>query len=220
MFVALSTCPQSAIKAINRYSIKNKLVLECKEILNQLARNNTVNISWIPGHEGHMGNEVADRLAKIGTSMEVVGPEPVIPINSSTLKLQLKEWEKEQHNKEWSKREDCRQTKLIMPKRNAKWEKEIMNSSRKNIRIITQIITGHANLKRHRYLMGLETDPICDKCQEKEETMEHLLTKCPFYAKERDEIIGWPITNMETIRRCSLRNITSFIKKTGKLKLE
>ena len=155
---------QSAIKAVDRYGIKNKLVLECKELLNQLATNNTVNISWIPGHEGHMGNEVADRLAKIGTTMEPAGPEPVIPTNKSTLKQQLKTWEKEQHNKEWNNREDCRQTKLLMPMRNAKWENEVMNSSRKNIRIITQIITGHANLKRHRYLVGLETDPTCDKC--------------------------------------------------------
>ena len=68
--------------------------------------------------------------------------------------------------------------------------------------------------------MGLETDPTSDKCQEEEETMEHLLTKCPFYAKERDETIGRPITNMETIRNGSLRNITNFIKRTGKLKME
>ena len=107
-----------------------------------------------------------------------------------------------------------------MPTRNKKWEKEIMNNSRKNIRKITQIITGHANLKRHRYLMGLETDPICDKCQEEEETMEHFLTKCPFYAKVRDEIIGWPITNMENIRTCNLRNIINFVRCTGRLNLE
>ena len=211
---------QSAIKAINSYEIKSKLVLECKEVLNQLANNNSVQISWIPGHEGHMGNEVADRLAKRGAAMEPIGPEPILPINKTSIKQQLKEWEIKQHNEEWRERNDCRQTKLIMPERNKKWQREIMNSSRRNIKTITQIITGHANLKRHRYLMGLETDPICDKCQEEEETMEHLLTRCPFFARDRDEIIGWPITNMENLRRCNLRDIIRFVKKTERLKLE
>ena len=211
---------QSAIRAINKFKIKNKLVLECKELLNQLSENNQVRLSWVPGHEGHMGNEVADRLAKRGTIMEQMGPEPIIPNSNSVLKQQLKEWEADQHSKEWNNREDCRQTKLMIPTKNKKWEKEIINSSRKNIRTITQIVTGHANLKRHRYLMGLEVDPICDKCQEEEETMEHLLTKCPAFSKERDEIIGWPITTMGNISKCNLKDICKFVKYTGRLKIE
>ena len=211
---------QSAIKATGCYETKSKLVLECKELLNQLANHNMVNLKWIPGHEGHLGNEIADRLAKRGSMLEVAGPEPHLPTNSSFLKKKLKDWEIAKHNTEWRNRNDCRQTKLLMPKRNTIWTKEILKTDRKNIRIMTQIITGHANLNRHRYLMGLEPDPICNECMEDEETMEHLLAKCPVYAQDRYELLGGAITSIDQIRTCKIKNITNFVKRTGKLQLE
>ena len=79
---------------------------------------------------------------------------------------------------------------------------------------------GHANLKRHRYLMGLETDPICDRCQEEEETMEHLLTRCPAYSVDRYEYIGCPITTMDNISQSNLKDISKFVNSTGRLNLE
>ena len=36
-------------------------------------------MNWVPGHEGHMGNEVADRLAKRGVDQQTHGPGPFVP---------------------------------------------------------------------------------------------------------------------------------------------
>ena len=44
---------QSAIKSLGSYQIKNKQVLECKNLLNTLSNRNTVQLFWIPGHSGH-----------------------------------------------------------------------------------------------------------------------------------------------------------------------
>ena len=161
---------------MGKYETKSKCVLECKEIINKLGNTNKISLNWIPGHEGHMGNEVADRLAKRGVEMKTDGPEPFVPISNKTKKRYLKEWVDKQIEKEWENRNDCRQTKLWLSDTNKKWSKELMNLNKIDIRYITQMITGHANLKRHKYVMGVEEDPTCDKCGEAEETPEHLLT--------------------------------------------
>ena len=150
-------------------------MLECKETLNKLGKNNKVTLNWIPGHEGHMGNEVADRLAKRGIHMYMEGPEPFVPIGNETSKGYIKKWENKQKEADWRKRTDCRQTKIWLTMINRAWSREILKLNRKDIRYITQIITGHSNLRRHRYIMGLEEDPNCEKCKEEEETPEHIL---------------------------------------------
>ena len=59
---------QAAIKALDKTIIKHITVKTCHENLTQLAnKGNKVVLSWIPGHRGHEGNELADTLAKMGT---------------------------------------------------------------------------------------------------------------------------------------------------------
>ena len=49
-----------------------------------------------------------------------------------------------------------------------------MGLSRKHLRIITGLLTGHVALNRHLTVMKIRTDPLCPKCGE-EETAYHLL---------------------------------------------
>ena len=51
---------QTAIKALESYTSFAKSVLECKNLVNKISETNTVSIKWMPGHEGHLGNEIAD----------------------------------------------------------------------------------------------------------------------------------------------------------------
>ena len=93
---------QSAIITLGKYQIKNKQVLEGKNLLNRLARRNTVQLFWIPGHSGHLGNEVADKLAKLGVKTAVHGPQPIIPISNATIKGDIKNWSKTEHQRTWT----------------------------------------------------------------------------------------------------------------------
>jgi ribonuclease HI len=68
---------QAAIKALSKYQITSKLVWECHESHMQLARQNRVQLVWAPGHEGIVGKEIADYLAKTGsehTFRELIQP--------------------------------------------------------------------------------------------------------------------------------------------------
>jgi ribonuclease HI len=64
---------QAAIKAINNIKINSKTVLECRKLLNQLGARNSLKICWIKAHALHAGNEMADRLAKMGAN-QTIGP--------------------------------------------------------------------------------------------------------------------------------------------------
>ena len=73
------------------------------------------------------------------------------------------------------------------------------------MRILTQLITGHANLKRHRFIMGMEDNPDCEKCGE-QQTAEHILTECPGFAGARTATLGRPIIKIENSRTSEQAN--------------
>ena len=54
---------QAAIKALSKYIITQKTVLNCKELLNKVSEMNNLTLNWISSHVRHLGNEIADRLA-------------------------------------------------------------------------------------------------------------------------------------------------------------
>ena len=60
------------------------MVLESLGCLDELATHNSVQLVWVPRHEGILGNERADELAKKGADTPFTGPEPILglPYNS------------------------------------------------------------------------------------------------------------------------------------------
>jgi ribonuclease HI len=64
---------QAAINAIISTNISSKTVAKCRRLLNKLGSNNKVSISWSKAHAAHAGNELADRLAKMGAN-QTIGP--------------------------------------------------------------------------------------------------------------------------------------------------
>ena len=129
----------------------------------------------------------------------------------------MKNWSKNQHNIKWANRTNCRQSKIIMPVANHWWSKNILNYERRHLRIIIQLATGHANLKRHRFLMGLEDNANCDVCEE-QETPIHMLTDCARYTVERMAILGKPTVQAQDICKYPLRQILRFACETNRWK--
>ena len=97
-----------------------------------------------------------------------------------------------------------------------KMVEEILKRKRKTVQTLTQIITGHAHLRRHRYLMGMEDDPTCPRCNEEDETTEHYLVKCPAYAEPRYQTFGKAIMKIEEMRGETVKSILCFVERTGR----
>ena len=60
-----------------------------------------------------------------------------------------------------------------------KWPKKVRT-------LFSKLRTGHSTeLKRYRFLIEKEDDPICNLCEQEEETIEHILCECPALEEER-----------------------------------
>ena len=68
--------------------------------------------------------------------------------------------------------------------------------------------------------MGMEEDPICNRCEEEEETMEHFLTKCPAFAEARFEILGGAEITLDLARASSPKDIMTFVRRTNRFTLD
>lgn len=188
--------------------------------INQLALNNSIHIYWIPGHSNHPGNEVADRLAKQGVEKIVHAAEPIIPVSEAEIKQNIKNWATRQHSTYWHKLPYCRQTKMMIPSPDPKIWKKIQKFTRRNIMIITQMLTGHCTLQRHLAIMNIEQDPMCEQCLEEEETVEHFLCDCPAFATIRYNTLGSLFLNQNDLPTLRMSQILNFVRKTRRLVLD
>jgi hypothetical protein len=52
----------------------------------------------------------------------------------------------------------------------------VLQLSRRQIRVVTGLMTGHCNLREHLHTMGLfKENPVCRLCSEEEETISHIV---------------------------------------------
>ena len=162
-----------------------------------------------------MGNEVADRLAKRGAEQTAHGPCPWVPAARCTIKSQLNDWCDAICEDKWRSRNDCRQSKILMPTIKHKWSKFILNKTKPQIKVMVQLVTGHANLKRHRFIMNLEESPMCE-CDEEEETSIHLLARCPLQARNRWHYLGRATIEEKDLMNKHISAILKFARATRK----
>ena len=191
---------QGAIKALRSYSTHAKSVLECKRLVNKLAEVNTVTINWIPGHVQQLGNEIADRLAKRGTELHTEGIEPRLAISPCTVRKATDKWFKNRQDQKWQEKTDCRQTRLVLPSTEHRWTKCTKYLSRNEMRILTQVTTGHSCLKRHMFIMGMANSPDCELCG-MEQTPIHIVTTCPVLCGQRIQAFNRPLLETDMIRQ-------------------
>ena len=208
---------QASVLALVQGETKSALTKECFEALNKLARGRTVTLRWVPGHVGIEGNEVADKLAKEGAGIGFIGMEPCVPVSRMVIKGKIREWGWKSFHKRWRNLNTCRQAREGIREQTEGDLRSLLQLSRKELRNVIVILTGHGNLGRHLHKMGLVDTPRCQKCQGEEETPGHHVGRCPAYSRRRMTNLGRHMLEDQEWRQMKYWKISNFLKDSGRL---
>jgi hypothetical protein len=69
------------MKALQAVRTTSPLVHQCQKALNDISARHVVGLYWVPGHAGVRGNEIADELARGGSTLGFLGPEPALGVS-------------------------------------------------------------------------------------------------------------------------------------------
>ena len=199
---------QAALKSLSCYSFTSKLALECFLNLQSLSLYNKVHLIWVPGHEGHVGNERADELARQGSCSPLIGPEPFIGISWSHIKYKVKSIEDADTKIYWDNMPGMRQAKILC----RSISKELKFLKREDVRLLVGFLTGHCSVNYHLHKIGLNDTPICRFCLEEDETAEHILCECPALSRSRLRILHKSSLTSGELQVCPTVDILRFIR--------
>ena len=66
---------------------------------------------------------------------------------------------------------------------------KLLNMSRQQLSVVIGLLTGHLGLNGHLYKIGKDINPLCRKCLNGNETVEHLL--CEYEPLEISRVAFW-----------------------------
>ncbi|GBN62636.1 hypothetical protein AVEN_70409-1 [Araneus ventricosus] len=142
-----------SLKSFYVHSQHQPLVLNVLHLLNKLAsRDFNILLCWVPSHVGIVGNEEADKAAKLATA----------PTNSSTPLTDFKKYTKVLFYSKWQRQWDTEtENKLRAVKPHLQPWPSLMN--RKADTLLTRLRVGHTRYT-HRHLLLGEQAPMCSQC--------------------------------------------------------
>jgi len=196
----------STIMSMTSHWPQPGLVRECHSALNELEEKMKVTLNWIPAHCGYSGNERTDVLAKKATQMSFTGPEPIIPISTQVPDHAIDVRSRKEHITKCHALESCGESKRILKgptKPNGAYCRRL---SRNQLRILTQVVTGHIILA--------VSDSFCHLCMEEEEDRDHFLCRCETLARVRKRVLGSHPMDPEELANIPLSTILEFVEKS------
>ena len=204
---------QAALAALSSLNIKHKTVQNCISALNEASKCKKITLAWVKAHANHPGNELADQLAKAGTTNTNNTLDIPYPLKWATTKINEhthKTW-----NQEWWLYPEARQTKYWFQSVNKKKSEELLKLSRVDLGLMVQLLTGHNRLKYHQFVVDPSSDPTCRKCREGTESTWHILGDCP-------RLMDWRLQsfNRHFLEKYPVWNLTQFLRFVRLVKLK
>jgi hypothetical protein len=104
---------------------------------------------WVPGHAVVRGNEIADELARDGSAVKFVGPEPALGVSRQDIRRRIRRWSVNQHWVWWRGLGNTqRQARELLSGPCLGAKARVLSFNRTQSRAVTGLLTGHNNLRR------------------------------------------------------------------------
>ena len=169
----------SAAQAIKGQS-QCRLVLDIFELVVALQKRNiTVNICWLPGHVGILGNELADKTAKSALDLTAISTQE---IPASDVKSYIKRIVREAWSCEWDEQTvwDFKVKEIFPHIRKSTLD---LGLTRKDAWKMTRLQIGHSRLT-HANIFEREEPARCVRCG-RGLSIRHILYECDNMRQER-----------------------------------
>ncbi|GBN62470.1 hypothetical protein AVEN_50835-1 [Araneus ventricosus] len=156
-----------SLKSFYIHSHHHPLVLNVLHLLNKLAsRDFNILLCWVPSHVGIVGNEEADKAAKLA-STQTNFTVPLTDFKKYTRVLFYSKWQRQ-----WDTETE---NKLRAVKPQVQPWHSLMN--RKADTLLTRLRVGHTRYTNRHLLLG-EQAPTCSQCN-CSMSVQHILSECP-----------------------------------------
>jgi hypothetical protein len=91
-----------------------------------LDKHNRVQLIWVTGREGIVGNETADQLARTEFEHPFIGPEPACGISIGVAKKAVRDWTNSIRQNIWESTTGLKQAKGVIPGPSARRTKDLL----------------------------------------------------------------------------------------------
>ena len=156
----------------------------------------TIQLKWVPAHQGIKGNETADQAAKKATThgSSHISKLPklltkALPHSKSASKQAFHEKLKDKTQLAWEKSPWYRTMQHTDPNvPSNEFIKLISPLPRRSARVITQIKTKHFPLVNYLFRIGKTPSPTCPICQQELDSIEHFILHFPAHHNTREKL--------------------------------
>jgi len=123
--------------------------MECIVHLEVISTKSFVKVIWIPGHEGHIGNEKADLLARQGDKNTADPHKVEVSTSLQIIKSRLDTWLTDSPTKEWTKENTAKHTKEVWKYYSRKKTLMLLKLNRDEMQSTIAFTAGHVKFKAH-----------------------------------------------------------------------
>ena len=184
--------------------------------ISAISTQHAVGLYSVPRHTGVQGNEITDELARNGSALRLLGPEPGLEVSRWDIQKRLSRWLVNQHWAKWRGLGDTqRQAQELISGPSLCTRAKFLTINKTQSRVVTGLLTGHNTLRRHLHLQGLLDSPLCSRCGVREESSAHILCECEALASLRYTHLGSFFLESEDINSFGLGAIWNYSKVMG-----